>query len=172
MPCADSAPLALGHRLGGLPDVARAHQKTVVSSDQFTTCPPTKAGGSLEAQPLQGGSSCLHLSRPMLRRTVPSRVARIGAGSADSRPIWLPRCGPCRWPLDCVIMAHSMEGSLQAQGWLYMAVWCVAAVGLIVCGRRAWQRPASRRTEAAPDAERPIVTPPNDSTDHVSRWRT
>ena len=40
-----------------------------------------------------------------------------------------------------VLMAHSIEGSLQAQGWTYMAVWCVVAVGLIVCDLQAWRRP-------------------------------
>jgi hypothetical protein len=64
-----------------------------------------------------------------------------------------------------VVMAHSIEGSMQAQGWIYMSVWCAAAVGLIVCDRKAWSRPADPRTVTSPAAQhRPPapVTPPSD----------
>ena len=57
-----------------------------------------------------------------------------------------------------VLMAHSIEGSLQAQGWTYMAVWCVAAVGLIVCNLQAWRRPP--RAPTAPSNSHRSVTRP------------
>ena len=40
-----------------------------------------------------------------------------------------------------VLIAHSVEGSLQAQGWIYMGVWCTVALGLLVADRAAWRRP-------------------------------
>ena len=40
-----------------------------------------------------------------------------------------------------VLIAHSVEGSLQARGWIYMGVWCAVALGLIVADRAAWRRP-------------------------------
>ena len=40
-----------------------------------------------------------------------------------------------------VLMAHSVEGSLQAQGWIYMGVWCAVALVLLVADREAWRRP-------------------------------
>jgi len=51
-----------------------------------------------------------------------------------------------------VLMAHSIEGSVQAQGWIYMIVWCAAAVGLIVCDRKAWRRPVDPRVVTSPEA--------------------
>jgi hypothetical protein len=41
-----------------------------------------------------------------------------------------------------VVVAHSVEGSLQAQGWIYMGVWLAGAVGLVVFDRKAWRAPA------------------------------
>lgn len=41
------------------------------------------------------------------------------------------------------LLAHNVEGTLQAQGWIYMAVWCAVAIGLIVADRAAWRRPAT-----------------------------
>ena len=49
-----------------------------------------------------------------------------------------------------VVMAHSIEGSLQAQGWIYMGVWCAAAIGLIVCDPKAWRRPMDPRVVTSP----------------------
>ena len=40
-----------------------------------------------------------------------------------------------------VLMAHSVEGSLQAQGWIYMGVWCAVVLVLLVADREAWRRP-------------------------------
>ena len=40
-----------------------------------------------------------------------------------------------------VLMAHSVEGSLQAQGWIYVGVWCAVALVLLVADRAAWRRP-------------------------------
>ena len=42
-----------------------------------------------------------------------------------------------------VLMAHSIEGSIQADGWMYTAAWCAVAVALILADRPAWRRPAS-----------------------------
>jgi hypothetical protein len=63
-----------------------------------------------------------------------------------------------------VVVAHSVEGSLQAQGWIYMGVWLAVAIGLVIFDWKAWRAPApieattqpsmpSRATtEAAPPA--------------------
>ena len=40
-----------------------------------------------------------------------------------------------------VLIAHSVEGSIQAQGWIYMGVWCAVALFLLVADRTAWRRP-------------------------------
>ena len=42
-----------------------------------------------------------------------------------------------------VLMAHSVEGSLQlqAQDWIYMGVWGAVALVLLVADRAAWRRP-------------------------------
>jgi hypothetical protein len=53
-----------------------------------------------------------------------------------------------------VLTAHSIEGSVQAQRWIYMSVWCAAAVGLIVCDRNAWRRPVDPRAVTSPEAQR------------------
>jgi hypothetical protein len=52
-----------------------------------------------------------------------------------------------------VVIAHSIEGSLRAQSWIYMGVWCAAAVGLIVCDRKAWHRPVDPRAVTSPEAQ-------------------
>ena len=49
-----------------------------------------------------------------------------------------------------VVMAHSVEGSLQAQGWIYMGVWLAVAIGLVVFDRKAWRSPAAVETTTAP----------------------
>jgi hypothetical protein len=51
-----------------------------------------------------------------------------------------------------VLTAHSIEGSVQAQRWIYMSVWCAAAVGLIVCDRKAWRRPLDPRVVTSREA--------------------
>jgi len=51
-----------------------------------------------------------------------------------------------------VVLAHSIEGSVQAEGWIYVGVWCVVAVGLIVCDRKAWRRPVDPRVVTSPEA--------------------
>jgi uncharacterized protein len=50
-----------------------------------------------------------------------------------------------------VLIAHSIEGSLQVQGWVYMGVWCAAAVGLIVLDRKAWRRDVDPRAVTSPE---------------------
>jgi membrane protease YdiL (CAAX protease family) len=52
-----------------------------------------------------------------------------------------------------VVLAHSIEGSVQTEGWIYMGLWCVAAVGLIVCDRKAWRRPVDPRVVTSPEAQ-------------------
>jgi uncharacterized protein len=66
-----------------------------------------------------------------------------------------------------VLMAHSIEGSLQAQGWIYMGVWCAAAAALIVCDRKAWRLPVEPRVVASLEARHAASVTP--STDSVSR---
>jgi uncharacterized protein len=41
-----------------------------------------------------------------------------------------------------VVVAHSVEGLIQAQGWIYMGVWLAVAIGLVVFDRKAWRGPA------------------------------
>ncbi len=41
-----------------------------------------------------------------------------------------------------VVVAHSVEGSIQAGGWIYMGVWLAVAIGLVVFDRKAWRAPA------------------------------
>jgi len=41
-----------------------------------------------------------------------------------------------------VVVAHSVEGLIQAQGWTYMGVWLAVAIGLVVFDRKAWRDPA------------------------------
>ena len=47
-----------------------------------------------------------------------------------------------------VLMAHSVEGSLPAQGWIYMGVWCAVAIGLLAADWKAWRRPTSDPQDA------------------------
>jgi hypothetical protein len=51
-----------------------------------------------------------------------------------------------------VLTAHSIEGSVQAQRWIYMSVWCAAAVGLSVCDKSAWHRPLDLKVVTSPEA--------------------
>jgi hypothetical protein len=42
-----------------------------------------------------------------------------------------------------VVVAHSVEGSIQAEiGWIYMGVWLAVAMGLVVFDWKAWRGPA------------------------------
>jgi hypothetical protein len=41
-----------------------------------------------------------------------------------------------------VLIAHSMEGSVQSYGWIDTGVWCAVAIGLVIADRPAWRRPA------------------------------
>ena len=41
-----------------------------------------------------------------------------------------------------VLVAHSVEGLIQAQGLIYMGVWLAVAIGLVVFDRKAWRGPA------------------------------
>jgi hypothetical protein len=51
-----------------------------------------------------------------------------------------------------VVVAHSVEGSIQAGGWVYMGVWLGVAVGLVVFDRKAWRAPAP-----APATTQPVM---------------
>ena len=48
-----------------------------------------------------------------------------------------------------VLIAHSIEGSVQAQGWIYTSAWCAVAIVLVVADRPAWRRPAAGALSAA-----------------------
>ena len=41
-----------------------------------------------------------------------------------------------------IVAAHSVEGSIQAGGWIYMGVWLAVAIGLVVFDMKAWRAPA------------------------------
>jgi hypothetical protein len=49
-----------------------------------------------------------------------------------------------------VVVAHSVEGTLQAQGWIYMGVWLAVAIGLVVFDRKAWRAPAPAEATTQP----------------------
>jgi len=54
-----------------------------------------------------------------------------------------------------VIVAHSVEGSIQAEGWVYMGVWLALAIGLVVFDWKAWLGPAAAETTTLPQAPSP-----------------
>ena len=41
-----------------------------------------------------------------------------------------------------VIVAHNIEGDIQAAGWIYMGVWLAVAIGLVVLDWQSWRGPA------------------------------
>jgi len=49
-----------------------------------------------------------------------------------------------------VIVAHNLEGSIQAEGWVYMGVWLAVAIGLVVFNWKAWRAPAAAETTTPP----------------------
>jgi hypothetical protein len=57
-----------------------------------------------------------------------------------------------------VVAAHSVEGSIQAGGWIYMGVWLAVATGLVVFDRKAWLAPAPTEATTQP------VMPPREAT--------
>ena len=54
-----------------------------------------------------------------------------------------------------VILAHSVEGSIQAEGWVYMGVWLAVAIGLVLFNWKAWRAPAAAETTTLPQAMPP-----------------
>jgi hypothetical protein len=56
-----------------------------------------------------------------------------------------------------LVVAHSVEGSLQAGGWIYMGVWLAVAIGLVVFDWKTWRSPAP--TEATTQPVAPSRTP-------------
>ncbi len=48
------------------------------------------------------------------------------------------------------VAAHSVEGSIQAGGWIYMGVWLAVAIGLVVFDMRAWRAPAPAEATTQP----------------------
>jgi CAAX protease family protein len=54
-----------------------------------------------------------------------------------------------------VVVAHSVEGSIQAQGWIYMGVWLAVAIGLVVFDWKAWRgsAPAPATVQLAYEGE-------------------
>ena len=59
-----------------------------------------------------------------------------------------------------VILAHSVEGSIQAQGWVYMGVWLAVAIGLVLFNWKAWRAPAAAETTTLPQAMPPKEAAP------------
>ena len=49
-----------------------------------------------------------------------------------------------------VVVAHSVEGSIQDQGWIYMGVWLAVAIGLVVFDWKAWRGPAPAAATTQP----------------------
>jgi CAAX protease family protein len=49
-----------------------------------------------------------------------------------------------------VLIAHSVEGSIQAEGWAYLILWCLLAVALVAFDARAWRRPPAPEPAAHP----------------------
>jgi hypothetical protein len=49
-----------------------------------------------------------------------------------------------------VVVAHSVEGLIQAQGWIYMGIWLAVAIGLVVFDRKAWRAPAPAEATTQP----------------------
>jgi hypothetical protein len=49
-----------------------------------------------------------------------------------------------------VIVAHSLEGSIQAEGWVYMGVWVAVAIGLVIFNWKAWRAPAPAEATTQP----------------------
>ena len=41
-----------------------------------------------------------------------------------------------------VLIAHALEGSIEADGWIYTGLWCAMAIGLVIGDRSAWRPPA------------------------------
>jgi hypothetical protein len=54
-----------------------------------------------------------------------------------------------------VVAAHSVEGSIQAGGWIYMAAWLAVAVSLVVFDRKAWCAPAPAAATTPPPQAMP-----------------
>jgi hypothetical protein len=58
-----------------------------------------------------------------------------------------------------LILAHDLEGSIQAQGWMYMGVWLAVAIGLVVFDRKAWRAPAPVEATTVPSTTPREATP-------------
>jgi hypothetical protein len=54
-----------------------------------------------------------------------------------------------------LLVAHSVEGSIQAGGWIYMGVWLAVAVGLVLFDWKAWLGPAPTEATNPPQAAPP-----------------
>jgi len=52
-----------------------------------------------------------------------------------------------------LVVAHSVEGSLQAGGWIYMGVWLAVAIGLVVFDWKFWRSPAPTEATTQPVAQ-------------------
>jgi hypothetical protein len=49
-----------------------------------------------------------------------------------------------------VVVAHNIEGDIQAQGWIYKGVWLAVAVGLVVFDWQSWRSRAPERATFQP----------------------
>jgi len=59
-----------------------------------------------------------------------------------------------------VILAHDLEGSIQAEGWVYMGVWVAVAIGLVVFDWKSWRAPAAPETTTTPEQVPPREAAP------------
>jgi hypothetical protein len=58
-----------------------------------------------------------------------------------------------------VVVTHSVEGSSQAGGWIYMCVWLAVAIGLVVFDPKAWRAPAPAPASTEPSIPRREAAP-------------
>jgi uncharacterized protein len=69
-----------------------------------------------------------------------------------------------------VVVAHSVEGSIQAEiGWIYMGVWLAVAISLVVFNWKAWRAPApaaATMIPSVPPGEATTVTHQEEVTSH------
>ncbi len=79
-------------------------------------------------------------------------VPQFGAGTGDILGDILGTVGVTFWytwlfnhtagSVLLVVVAHNIEGDIQAQGWIYMGVWLAVAIGLVVFDWQSWRGPA------------------------------
>jgi len=58
------------------------------------------------------------------------------------------------------VVSHNVEGVIQADGWLYTAVWCALALGLVAADFRRWTTPAPAEATSPVDQVEPASAAP------------